>query len=177
MGQEITHSHFSSNDFELFSEHLRAETALLHQWTKDAVFEEGNYQAGFELEAWLVDNDYRPSAGNDEFLKRLSDPMVVPELARFNFELNGLHRNLDGKVFTNMHTELHQSWQKCSATAQDMQAGVVAIGTLPTAKLEDFTLDNMSLMQRYRALNEQVMRMRAGKPLHIKIQGRETLGS
>ena len=136
---------------------------------------EGNYQAGFELEAWLLDSDFRPTPGNDEFLDKLSDPMAVPELARFNFELNGLHRDLAGDVFTRMHHELRQTWEKCRIAAKQLDMQIASIGTLPSAMPEDFSLANMSTLQRYRALNEQVLRMRNGRPLHISIQGQEEL--
>ncbi len=175
MGQEISHSHFSRSDFELFSEHLREETALLHQWVNDGVFAEGEYQAGFELEAWLLDENFRPAARNEEFLAQLSHPMAVPELAKFNFELNGEHRDLKADVFTRMHNELRLTWDSCSSTAENLDLKLAAIGTLPTALPEDFTLANMSTLQRYRALNEQVLRMRDGKPLHIEISGQEEL--
>lgn len=175
MGQEITHSQFSSKDFEHFSDHLREETALLHQWLADGVFRDDCYQAGFELEAWLLGKELRPAPENEAFLQQLNDPLAVPELARFNFELNGQHRDVIGNVFSLMHQEIHRSWKKCIAAAEQLDLSVAAIGTLPTAELEDFTLANMSTMQRYLALNEQVLRMRAGKPLFINIQGHEAL--
>lgn len=40
MGQEIETSHFSDADFAAFGERLRAETALLRDWFRDAGFSE-----------------------------------------------------------------------------------------------------------------------------------------
>ena len=44
---------------------------------------------GFELEAWLVDHGLLPAPINEAYLGALDDPLVVPELSRFNVELNG----------------------------------------------------------------------------------------
>ena len=175
MGQEISDSFFSREDFEHFSDHLRQETELLDQWVSQGELSERNYQAGFELEAWLLDQDLKPVPRNEEFLQKLSNPMAVPELAKFNFELNGHHCNIDGRVFSTLYEEMANNWRQCQETAEQLEMKIAAIGTLPTAELEDFKINNMSQMQRYRALNEQVLRMREGRPLTFKIQGRETL--
>ena len=89
MGQEIENSHFSQEDFAAFAERLEQETALLDSWFAEAAFPECNAVGGFELEAWLVDDQARPAPVNSEFLSKLEDQLVVPELARFNIELNG----------------------------------------------------------------------------------------
>jgi hypothetical protein len=49
------------------------------------------------------------------------------------------------------------------------------VGILPSVSQQDLTLVNMSEMKRYRALNEQVLRLREGKPLMLDIHGREHL--
>ena len=175
MGQEISHSQFTARDFELFSECLRHETALLQQWINDGRFLDKPYQAGFEMEAWLVDEQLKPAAKNHDFLHKLSHPMAVPELARFNFELNGQHRTIEADVFTQMYDELSNTWNRCVEVANKLSMDVTAIGILPTAELNDFTLANMSGMERYRALNEQVLRMREGRALQFHFEGHETL--
>jgi len=175
MGQEISNSFFSRDDFEHFSDRLRQETQLLHDWIKQGELSEGGYQAGFELEAWLLDPDLNPTANNEHFLDKLANPMAVPELAQFNFELNGHHRDIRGKAFTALYQEMAGNWSQCQNTAEQLGLKIAAIGTLPTARLDDFNINHMSQMQRYRALNQQVLRMREGKPLSFKIQGKETL--
>jgi hypothetical protein len=43
---------------------------------------------GLEVEAWLTDKDCIPSPSSLEFIDMLKDPDVVPEISKFNFELN-----------------------------------------------------------------------------------------
>src|SRR5262249_11482365 len=47
--------------------------------------------------------------------------------------------------------------------------------TLPTVSEELLSLRNISSSLRYRALNEQVLRLRQGRPIRLKIEGRERL--
>jgi gamma-glutamylcysteine synthetase len=61
---------------------------------------------------------------------------------------------------------------QCAAT---LDSHLMMIGILPTLKESELTQANMSDMKRYRALNEQVLRLREGRPLQLDISGREHL--
>jgi gamma-glutamyl:cysteine ligase YbdK (ATP-grasp superfamily) len=175
MGQEITNSHFEPADFKAFSERLERETRLLCQWLEEGAFSEGANEGGFELEAWLVDNQGRPAPVIESYLQQLNDPLVVPELATFNMELNGNPRTLQGNALSALKDELEQTWGRCNRAAEQVGARLAMIGILPTADPADFSLANMSPLHRYHALNEQVFRMRDGKPLQLNISGRDRL--
>ncbi|MDT8403328.1 glutamate--cysteine ligase [Sulfuriflexus sp.] len=175
MGEEIDRSYFSETDFARFEAALEAETALLGAWFASGELSCREATGGFELEAWLVDRQARPSANNVSFLEALDNPLVVPELARFNVELNGTPASLYGDALRRMQTELYATWQTCSEVAQALDNDLVMTGILPTLRDEDLTLGNMSKMTRYQALNEQVMRLRRGRPLRLDINGHEHL--
>jgi gamma-glutamyl:cysteine ligase YbdK (ATP-grasp superfamily) len=175
MGEEIERSQFSEADFARFDAALAKETALLHTWFVNGELSSQEPLGGFELEAWLVDKQARPSANNVAYLAALNNPLVVPELARFNVELNGTPQSLHGDALRRMQTELEATWQTCSEVAQSFNNDLVMIGVLPTVRNEDLTLANMSKMTRYEALNEQVMRLRRGRPLRLDINGHEHL--
>ena len=51
------------------------------------------------------------------------------------------------------------------------------IGILPTVMENDLCLKQMSNSPRYRALNEQIFRLRHGQPLRISIEGKEHLST
>ena len=175
MGSEVPHRFFDADDFSHFRERLDAETALLKTMFEDGSFSRRGDVAGFELEAWLVNDKGEPLADNDRFLETLASPLVVPELAKFNIELNGSPCSLSGKVFSRMHDELSATWRKCSETADSLGCAVVAIGTLPTASEEIFVDANMSEMLRYKSLNDRIMALRDGKKLQVDIEGEEAL--
>ena len=175
MGQKIDDSHFSDHDFRVFSQRLHQETELLVRWVKDGRFPELPLMGGLELECWLVDRNGDPAPVNRPFLELADDPLIVPELARFNIELNSKPQVLAGKALSRMAGDLDTRWRHCRRAAAQLDADVVMTGILPTAREDQFTVDNMSDQARYRALNEQVFRSRRGEPLRLRIQGRDRL--
>lgn len=178
MGQDIKDSHFSPADFARFESALSSETDILRGLFRDRGFTDAHPVAGYELETWLVDDDFDPYPCNDRFLERLDDSLskwIVPELARFNIELNARPWDLRGDVLTRVVDELGDTWKRAARTASELEARLVMIGILPTVQRSQLTPDSMSDRDRYRALNEQVFLMRGGEPVHLHIEGVETL--
>ncbi len=177
MGQEIDSSRFRHKDFRRFMSNLSRETNLLGDWFDQGVFCDTGKVGGFELEAWLVDANGQPSAINESYLRltKVSGLPVVPELSRFNIEINSEPRDLQGDVLSQMRTELENTWRQCCGLAKQLDASLMMMGILPTVKESELILANMSNVKRFRALNEQLLRLRNGCPLEIDIQGSETL--
>jgi gamma-glutamyl:cysteine ligase YbdK (ATP-grasp superfamily) len=175
MGDEITHSQFLPADFDLFQERLGRETRLLGDWFAQGRFSTEVPVCGLEIEAWLIDAGALAAPVNREFLGAMNDPLVVPELAKFNVELNVDPQPLHGRALDELHCGLQQTWQDCVRVAATLDTRLVMIGILPSVRQRDLTLANMSAMKRYLALNDQVLRLRGGKPLTLDIHGREHL--
>ena len=175
MGQEISDSHFDPEDFAAFEERLGRETLLLSRWLQEGRFKPGPNMGGFELEAWLVDKNTRPAGIVESYLQHLNDPLAVPELATFNLELNGTPQQLCDGALTAMQQELAETWGRYNDVATKLDARLAMIGILPSALESDFTLENMSPLHRYHALNEQVLRRRGGRPLELELEGRDEL--
>lgn len=171
MGQEIAGTRFRGSDFRAFSRRLEGETLLLERYFTEGRLSAIHGTAGFELEAWLVDLQGRPNPVNAQFLAAAANPLVTPELSRFNIELNSTPLALGGRALADMHGELEANWKRCVETAAALRGGLVMIGILPTVQEEMLTLENMSGLERYKALNEQVLRMRRGRPLTLDIEG------
>ncbi len=175
MGQEITTTKFSSADFERFRAALLDETRLLASWFESDSLSKREPVAGFEIEAWLLDEHYLPNPINDEFLSLFADELATPELARFNIELNTNPLPLAGKVLSLKHAELKKTLARAQDCASKLSSNILMTGILPTLRPEHLTLANMSDMRRYRALNEQVLNSRDGRPLKLEITGAEPL--
>lgn len=175
MGQEITQTYFNEQAFQEYRCRLSEEAELLQSQLSERCFSDIGEIGGYELESWLVDHNYFPSPINQRFLRDLNNPLVVPELSRFNVELNGMPLPLRGQVLSSLAHELNQNWQHCQEVAHGMDSMLMMVGILPTIRQSDLCLANMSDSNRYRALNEQVLLQRAGRPLRICISGRENL--
>lgn len=174
MGQEISVSHYDLDDFDLFHQKLTQETSLLGKLIEQQAFSTRHPFAGFEIEAWLVDEAMTPAPFNDEFLRGLNDPLACAELAKFNIELNSIPTPLAGNLGSRLKKQLQSTWNKARRHAESMNSRILMIGTLPTLLQTDLNLGNMSDLNRYRALNEQILVSR-GKPIHLDITGIEHL--
>ncbi len=175
MGQEIKASRFTAQDFSRFLHRLNEETRQLAEDFRQQTLSQDTNIGGFELEAWLIDRDGYPSAVNQQFLERINNPLVVPELAAFNVELNSRPLRLQADALSAMERELQATWRTCQETAATLDAALLMTGILPSVAEAQLSLRNMSAQARYRALNEQVFLLRHGDPIHLHVDGRETL--
>ena len=177
MGEEISNIRFRKPHFRDFQERLLQETALLQSWFENKAFDCGQQTGGFEIEAWLVDRIFDPAPINQAFLGLLQNPMVVPELSAFNVELNNEPQLMTGRALSRMHEDLEKTWNNCREIADKLDADLLMIGILPTVRESDLGLNNMSQLARYRALNEQILRLRKGDALQLDISGRDLLNT
>lgn len=175
MGQEIGKTQFTEAEFSAFGLRLAEETALLSRLIREGRCSSLGPITGFELETWLVDRAMNPAPLNAEFLAALDDPLATPELARFNVEFNNAPRAVRGSVLADLHADLQEIWDKASGTADALGLSLLAIGILPTLREALLNLRNISAMNRYRALNEQILGLRQQRPLNLDICGHEHL--
>jgi hypothetical protein len=175
MGQEIDQTAFDEAAFREYERRLARELELLQALLEGQRFSDRGEIGGYELESWLLDHNYFPAPINQAFLARLNNPLVVPELSRFNVELNGAPQALHNSVLSLFEREIGRNWRHCQAVAHELDSVLLMIGILPTIRQQDLCLANMSEMKRYRALNQEVLKRRAGRPIEIRIEGRERL--
>lgn len=169
MGQEIRGREFSAEDFAHFRKRLTQETRSLRESFAAGQFSNAGPFIGLELEVWLIDHNFFPAPHNQSFLERLADPSVVAELSQFNIEINAPVERIEGQGLQRMHECLSETMRRCAANAHDDVDTVIAIGTLPTLRQQDLSLESMTPSHRYSALNREAMRLRGGMPLNIDI--------
>jgi CBS domain-containing protein/gamma-glutamylcysteine synthetase len=109
-----------------------------------------------------------------EVLERLGGAPFVTELARFNLEFNLDPVRLAGSCFSRVREEMERHLAKVVAAAGESGCGVVLAGILPTLTKSDLTLNSMMPIERYRALNEAMTRMRGGS-YRLQITGLDEL--
>ncbi len=175
MGEEITYSRFVKSDYLQYEKRLRQETDILAEWFKSDSLSKKEPVAGYELEAWLIGENASPCPQNEAFLERVNSPYIFPELAKFNIELNVDPQSFNKNLLRDFENQLQQLWQQCNQTSKEIGCNMLGIGILPTLTNSDLSLDNISSLDRYRALNEQVLRHRHGKTIKLNINGNEHL--
>ncbi len=169
MGAEIEKSEFSINDYLEFTKNLKEETALLKELFEAKKCSKKPLKGGFEIEASLVDKEFNPATKNQELIEKLNSDFITYELAKFNFEINNTPHLLKDNAFSLFNKELYNTCTLIKEAAKELEISPITIGILPTLKEDDFCLENMSQMNRYRALNEQILKKRSYTPLSINI--------
>jgi len=174
MGDEIATTGFHAEDFSLFARRLAEETEFARAMFADRRFSRAGFSLGFEIEAWIVDHN--------------SFPRRSISAARSAGQSAGRSRAFAIQCRTEQRTA--GAWRRCArprgrgavAALEPVQrrrprarANMVMIGTLPTIRDEDLTLANISPLNRYYALNKEVLRRRRGRPLRVDIEGRDHL--
>lgn len=175
MGQEVNQNYYSEEDLKKFAVNLNEETDLLRSWFEQKAFAQSEAKTGIELEAWLVDKDMLPNPVGPEFLENLNHNQVVPEISRFNFEINSNPYTLQGKAFSNLYREMNMIWKSCETKAQELNANIIMMGTLATLRPNMLSLEYISPHNRYSVMNEEVMKYRKGKPLKISLEGKDEI--
>lgn len=175
MGVDISKLKFNKSDVTLFNEKIRDETKLLNDWFGQKRFSASVGTGGFELESWLVDSRCRPAPANVDFLKNLDDPTIVPELTKYNFEINTPPFSIKGNGLSDLKNDLHKRWKRAEEHAKTMNLRVMMIGILPTVKESHMCLENISPSNRYYALNDQIMKLRKRLPIQLDISGKDRL--
>ena len=175
MGEEITTSQFNQEDFRRFAAALAQETRELEGWFLDHRFSDQSPVAGYELEAWLIDHQGYPSASNSPFLAAAKDPLYTAELAQFNIEINAAPLPVKSNFLSEFEKAFEQHWQYAKTVAKSIGCRLVGTGILQTLRDSDLSMDNISDMLRYKALNEQVLCHRQGRPLLLNINGKQSL--
>lgn len=177
MGQEITTRHFSADDFVAFKQALKQETELLAHWFQQRLFSSRALVAGYEMEAWLIDTQGRPAARNQDFLEAAANPLYSPELAQFNIEINTRPLAIQRHFLSDFEKDFQHHWLYCKTIAESLGCRLLSTGVLQTLQDNELSMQNISPMLRYQALNEQVLAQRQGRPLVLNINGHQSLKS
>ena len=174
MGEHYVAQEFDERKFQAFMSAVLDDLRALDYMIDHDLFEKGVRRMGAEQEMFLVDRSLRPAPIAVELLKGLDDPRLTTEIARFNLEANLTPQLIAGNCFTKLEQELNELIEKTRARAAQLGADVLLAGILPTLRLSDLTLDNLSPNPRYQELNRAVTKLRGG-PFSIHIKGLDEL--
>ncbi|QQS00530.1 MAG: glutamate--cysteine ligase [Austwickia sp.] len=170
MGAEVGGADWSNQDRQRYREKVRQDLDVLERMLASHQFDAHAPTAGFEVEMSLVDDDMRPCRRNAEIIAALDDEAFVPELGRFNLELNVDPRVLVGDKGQELEEELVTRLHRVRQAGAELGCRPAAVGVLPTLLPEDLGDGWMSDNTRYAALNEAIMRAR-GEDISIDLEG------
>lgn len=152
---------------------LRDIEALKNMLDHDE-FETKPQRLGVEQELFLVDKAYRPSPSAVKFLEGVDDERFTTELANFNIEINIDPQEFKNNCFSRLQEELEKALQKARQRAEEIDAQIVITGILPTVRITDLGLKNLTPQSRPKAMIEG-MDMLRDTEYPIRINGIDEL--
>ena len=175
MGENVNRIEMTDESVRRFTRALLNDIKALEYMLDHNMMETGVERIGAEQELCLLNEDCEPALLNMEILKDVNDPCVVTEYARFNLEINLDPQPFSGKCFRDMENQLREKLTLISDTAAKHNANIALVGILPTLRQRDLVDENMTPLPRYQMLNENLVRMRGGKPFRLSINGADEL--
>lgn len=175
MGEQVSASNSDAGSMKDFTRHLLRDFRALQQMWDQGLFETGIERIGAEQEIALVDKHWSAAPMAMEILADLEHPNIVNEYARFNLECNLDPQRFTGDCFSKMHRQLSELLRLISEKSAKYGVDFGLVGILPTLRQRDLTYDNMTPLDRYRILSDNLKRLRGGKNFNFYINGTDEL--
>ncbi|MFF3514191.1 glutamate-cysteine ligase family protein [Streptomyces sp. NPDC002573] len=174
MGEKVVAGAFDLSDRQRYRDKLRRCLTGFARLLEEERFDRPKNLMGLEIELNLAGPDGMPRMMNAEVLERIASRDFQTELAMFNLEVNIAPHRLGGRVFDRLAEELRTSLAYAHRKANEVDAGIVMIGILPTLDRDDLVSSNLSAVDRYTLLNDQIVAAR-GEDFTLDIDGVERL--
>ncbi|CAM5485182.1 Glutamate--cysteine ligase OS=Streptomyces alboniger OX=132473 GN=CP975_04910 PE=4 SV=1 [Streptomyces alboniger] len=156
MGDKVAAGAFDLSDRDRYRSKLQKCLTGLERLLEEERFDRPQNLMGLEIELNLAGPDGLPRMLNAQVLERIASRDFQTELGMFNLEVNIAPHRLGGRVLDQLAEELRTGLNYAHRKANELDAGIVMIGILPTLGSADLTSANLSDVDRYALLNEQI---------------------
>ncbi|MFI7388831.1 glutamate-cysteine ligase family protein [Streptomyces sp. NPDC049813] len=174
MGEKVAAAAVGRADRRAYRQKVQECLAGLGRLLDEKRFDRPKNLMGLEIELNLAGPDGMPRMMNAEVLERIASRDFQTELAMFNLEVNIAPHRLGGRVLDQLAEELRTGLGYAHRKANEVDAGIVMIGILPTLQADDLVSANLSDVDRYTLLNESIVAAR-GEDFALDIDGVERL--
>lgn len=174
MGEKVVAGAFDLSDRRHYRRKLQQCLAGLGRLLEEERFDRPRNLMGLEIELNLAGPDGMPKMMNAQVLERIASRDFQTELGMFNLEVNIAPHRLEGRVLDRLAEELRTGLAYAHRKANEVDAGIVMIGILPTLGPDDLVSANLSDVDRYSLLNDQMVAAR-GEDFVVDIDGVEHL--
>ncbi|MEM7049433.1 MAG: CBS domain-containing protein [Acidobacteriota bacterium] len=174
MGQHKVEETLDERRIQSFTGELLKDLEALDELIRQGAIESGVERMGLEQELFLIDRNGRPAPCGPELLAAVDDPRLTTELARFNLEANLPPKALGGSFLRELEDELTAILAMIATAGEAQGVRPLLTGILPSLRLDDLGLHNMTPLPRYRQLNDALAASRGGD-FSVYIRGRDLL--
>lgn len=175
LGDQNFTPEFENQNRRLFTRALLEDVRALEAMLGQDSFETKKRRIGAEQEFFLVDREtWDPALVGTEALKHLDTATFTHELGKFNLEANSEPLLFGGKCLSELERQLVGFVAEARRAANLCGAEPVLTGILPTLKKADLTIESMTPIPRYYALNQALNKLR-GSDYEFSITGIDEL--
>ncbi|MGC5346392.1 glutamate-cysteine ligase family protein [Streptomyces sp. DT24] len=174
MGEKVVAGTLDLSDRRSYRRKLQQCLEGLGRLLEERRFDRPRNLVGLEIELNLAGPDGMPRMMNGEVLQRIASRDFQTELGMFNLEVNIVPHRLERRVFDRLAEELRIGLGYAHRKASEVDAGIMMIGILPTLGRADLISANLSDVDRYTLLNDQIVAAR-GEDFVLHIEGVERL--
>ena len=157
-----------------FTKHLLKDIHALERMLEEDWFNDEPIHIGAEQEICIVDNHFKPAPQALELLDNLNPQYFTTELAKFNIEANLEPLEFKGNCFSSMENTLNELLGDLRELGEKESLDFVLTGILPTIRKFDLDIENLTPLQRYKALISAIEKLR-GKECELHIHGMDEL--
>ena len=175
MGEQKVVEVTDSESRRRFMRYLIRDVQALERMIKEGMLELDKRRIGAEQEMFLVHRSGMPAKINLDVLEKCNDRRFVPELGSYNIEANIDPLEFGGNCLSKLEEELNGAIKIARNAAKECKAEVVLCGILPTLRTSDGTIESMTPLPRYYALNNAMRKMRQHDDFRFRIRGTEEL--
>ena len=154
---------------------LLRDTQTLERMLYENVFETDPIRIGAEQEFNLIDKNYKPACLNLEVLEKINNPLFTTELARFNLECNLDPQLFEGACLRKMENQIVGLLEEVRVIAQSFETDIILMGILPTIRKSDVSMENITPIDRYKALMMAILELRGEGSMSLNIKGIDEL--
>src|ERR1044072_6295477 len=174
MGEKVVAGPVGPAGRHRYRDKLQQCLAGLARLLEEERFDRPRNLMGLEIELNLAGADGMPRMMNAQVLERIASRDFQTELGMFNLEVNIAPHRLGDRVLDRLAEELRAGLGYADRKAKEVDAGIVMIGILPTLGRNDLVSANLSDVDRYTLLNDQIVAAR-GEDFALDIEGVEHL--
>ena len=174
MGETRVKVATDTEEQKTFTKYLLKDLRALERMIEEEWFETDITRIGAEQEMCLVDSYAKPFPIALRIFEELKDDDYTTELALFNFEANLDPLEFKGSALSKMEKNIARKVQTVRDVVAKHNGDVLLVGITPTIRKFDLEMENLTPLQRYKALCDAISKLRGGE-YELRINGMDEL--
>lgn len=169
MGDQKVSTESGGSEMRQFTKSVLSDLQALEKMLEMGMFEEDKLRIGAEQEMFLVDSSMCPAPIAAEIIEESRDSRLTTEIGLFNIEANLTPQDFTGNCLSLMENEIYDVFDTVKESARKLNSDAVLVGILPTIRLSDLVIENLTPLPRYHELNRVITAMQGDdREIHIK---------